>query len=438
MPARDIILVTLIAGLLPLCFFRTWIGLLVWTWMAFMNPHRLTWDFAYSLPFSEWVAMATLGGLVFSSDRKPVVWTRETILFLALWAWFCITTLTAMYPEAAWGQLERVSKIFLMSFLLIPFFQDRRRIRVLLLVVAGSIGYYGLKGGIWALLTGGENLVLGAPGNTFISTNNALALALNMCLPIFFYLAKEEPRRWLRYLLHATFFASIVSVLFTYSRGGFLGLLVVLGVLFLSRQNVLPVVLAALLLCLLAFGFAPQKWVNRIDTIVNYQQDGSAMGRLTAWSVAFQLATDNPITGGGFWSIINGQTYRRYLPDYALEDSPDAHSIYFGLLGEHGFPGDTRPRTRRTRLGLELRSDAPGKHHRLPGHRNVCQLRVLRPRLPGVHRLRPSEGARRPAAHPSAPGGRHQHGTARALCREGKEATAAATGLGQVKRPCAG
>ena len=71
MPVRDIILVILIVGLLPLCFFRTWIGLLVWTWMAFMNPHRLTWDFAYSLPFSEWVAMATLGGLVFSSDRRP-------------------------------------------------------------------------------------------------------------------------------------------------------------------------------------------------------------------------------------------------------------------------------------------------------------------------------------------------------------------------------
>ena len=385
MPVRDIILVILIVGTLPLCFFRTWIGLLVWTWMAFMNPHRLTWDFAYSLPFSEWVAMATLGGLVFSSDRKPFVWTRETVLFLALWAWFCVTTLTAMYPEAAWGQLERVSKIFLMSFLLIPFFQDRRRLRVLLLVVAGSIGYYGLKGGIWALLTGGENLVLGAPGNTFISTNNALALALNMCLPIFFYLAKEEPRRWLRYLLYATFFASIVSVLFTYSRGGFIGLLVVLGVLFLSRQNVLPVALAALLLCLLAFGFAPQKWVNRIDTIVNYQQDGSAMGRLTAWSVAFQLATDNPITGGGFWSIINGQTYRRYLPDYPLEDSPDAHSIYFGLLGEHGFPGlvlfaafviSTLLSLTRLRIRAQGR-DAPGKHHRLPGHRNVRQLRIL-------------------------------------------------------------
>jgi len=198
MPVRDIVLVVVIAGLLPLCFFRTWTGLLVWTWLAFMNPHRLTWGFASSLPFSEWVAMATLGGLVFSGDRKPFVWTRETILLLALWAWFCVTTLTALYPEAATAQPVTVSKVLLMAFLVIPFFQDRRRLRVLLLVVAGSIGYFGLKGGIWVLLTGGENRVLGVGTDTGISTNNALALALNMCLPIFFYLAKEEPRRWLR------------------------------------------------------------------------------------------------------------------------------------------------------------------------------------------------------------------------------------------------
>src|SRR5439155_16598474 len=113
MPVRDIDLVVVIAGLLPVCFFRTCIGVLVWVWLAFMNPHRLTWGFANTLPFSEWVAMATLAGLVFSGDRKRFVWTRETILLLALWAWFCVTTLTALYPEAARGQLERVSKILL-------------------------------------------------------------------------------------------------------------------------------------------------------------------------------------------------------------------------------------------------------------------------------------------------------------------------------------
>jgi probable O-glycosylation ligase (exosortase A-associated) len=339
MPIRDVVLVALIVGLLPLCFFRTWIGLLLWAWLAFMNPHQLTWGFANTLPLSQWVGTATLGGLVFSGDRKPFVWTRETILLLALWAWFTVTTMTALYPAEATGKLERVSKILLMTFLLIPFFQDRRRLRVLLLVVAGSIGFYGLKGGIWALLTGGENHVLGAPGTSNISSNNALALALNMCLPIFFYLAEEEPRRWLRRILYAMFFASIISVLFTYSRGGLLGLLAVLGVLFLNRKTVPHVALAALLLLLLAFGFAPEKWQSRMDTIVNYEEDGSANARFTAWYVAFRLATDNPITGGGFWAIANLETYRRYIPDYPYESAPDTHSLYFSLLAEHGFPG---------------------------------------------------------------------------------------------------
>src|SRR5947207_7063541 len=139
--------------------------------------------------------MASVVGLVFSIDRKPFVWTRETILLLALWAWFCITTLTALYPEAARDQLERVSKILLMSFLLIPFFQDRRRLRILLLVVAGSIGFYGLRGGIGTLLTGGENRVYGVGLDTGMSSSYALALARSMSLPILFYLSKEYLRR---------------------------------------------------------------------------------------------------------------------------------------------------------------------------------------------------------------------------------------------------
>jgi probable O-glycosylation ligase (exosortase A-associated) len=341
MPVRDIALVIVVVSLLPVCFLRTWVGVLVWCWLAFMNPHRLVWDFAYYLPFSQWVAIATLAGLVFARDRQPMVWTRETVLLLVLWGWFCLTTMGALYPEDARGQLERVSKILLMTFLVIPFFQDRGRLRILLLVVAGSIGFYGLKGGIWVLLTGGQYHVLGPPEDTFISTNNALALVLNMILPVLFYLAKEETRRWRRHLLYATFYASIISVLFTYSRGGLVGLLVVLGVLFLNRQNLPYVAAAALLLCVLAFGFAPDKWLGRMETIANYQEDGSANARFTSWYVAFRLANDSPVTGGGFWGVANQQTYQRYLPGAPYGDLPqhDAHSIYFGLLGEHGYPG---------------------------------------------------------------------------------------------------
>jgi hypothetical protein len=39
-----------------------------------MNPHRLTWDFAYSMPFAGLDRGATLVGAVFAKDRKPLPW----------------------------------------------------------------------------------------------------------------------------------------------------------------------------------------------------------------------------------------------------------------------------------------------------------------------------------------------------------------------------
>jgi probable O-glycosylation ligase (exosortase A-associated) len=339
MPVRDLALTVLVFGLLPVCLARPWLGLVVWFWLSLMNPHRLVWGFAYHLPFAQVVAVVTLAGVLFAKDRGPFLWTRETILLLALWVWFGVTTSVATFPDAAWAQLVRTSKVFLMTLLVVVFFQDRARLRVLLLTVAGSIGFFGLKGGLWAIATGGNYSVLGPGEDTSVSTNNAIGLALNMCLPLFFYLAREERRRWTRGLLYACFFTSIVAVPFTYSRGAVVGLVVVLSMLLLNRHNIHYAAVAVILFGVLAFNFAPEKWTERMHTIWDYQGDSSANARLVSWGVASRLAADHPLTGGGFWSIANLDTFRRYAPEYAKTGFHDAHSIYFGLLGEHGFPG---------------------------------------------------------------------------------------------------
>ena len=48
------------------------------------------------------------------------------------------------------------------------------------------------------------------------------------------------------------------------------------------------------------------------------------------------LALDRPLVGGGFEPYTH-EVFRRYLPDYVRAHS--AHSIYFQVLGEHGFVG---------------------------------------------------------------------------------------------------
>ena len=118
------------------------------------------------------------------------------------------------------------------------------------------------------MLTGGNWMILGPPG-TFFEANTEIALVLNMSLPLTFYLAREEQRRWLRNILRAVFVLTIIAVPFTYSRGGVVGLAVVLGVLFIrdrARLMLLPVALAGLV----AFSmFAPQQFFDRIETLRN-------------------------------------------------------------------------------------------------------------------------------------------------------------------------
>jgi probable O-glycosylation ligase (exosortase A-associated) len=336
---RDLALTLVVLGALPVAALHPWIGVLLWSWLGYMNPHQLTWGFARTMPFAQLLAIATLVGFVLARDKKPFIWCRETIVLLALWGWTAVTTFTAIYPDEARGYWIDFSKILLMSLLTIPFFQDRRRLRLLLIVIAVSIGFYGFKGGIWVLMTGGHHMVLGAPGHTFISTNNAVGLALNMCLPIMLGLAREEPRRWARYGFYAAFFLSMLAIPFTYSRGAVLGLACVLAALFV-RVRVSHIVLLATVAVVGVMTFvmvAPDKLIDRINTIREWETQGSALSRLTAWGVGLGLANDRPLVGGGFWVFNHQETFDRYAP--AFGGFLDAHSIYFNLLGEHGYPG---------------------------------------------------------------------------------------------------
>ncbi|HKW94419.1 MAG TPA: putative O-glycosylation ligase, exosortase A system-associated [Methylomirabilota bacterium] len=335
---RDLILTVGLVGSIPACFFRPWIGILVWSLVSYMNPHRLTYGFAYDFPFAQLIAIATLSGFVLSGDRKRFLWTREIVLVVALGIWFTITTVFAVYPESAWAKWSEVSKILLMALLVVPLFQDRGRLRRLLVVIGFSLGFYGVKAGVFALATGGRWMVLGPPGS-FFEANNEMALVLNMTLPILFALAREEEHFWRRRLLWMAFGLTAVAVPFTYSRAGVLGLVVVLAFLFLKARRRL-LLLPILVVAVVGFvRFAPEAWTERMQTLENVEADESAQLRFMSWRVGYRIASDRPVVGGGFKVFVHRETYDIYLPEYPRPFGHDAHSIYFNLLGEHGWIG---------------------------------------------------------------------------------------------------
>ena len=180
---RDLFVTAVIFGLLPFIFRRPWIGILVWSWLAYMNPHRLAWGFAYDFPFSMVVGLVTIAAFLFSKEKKEMVWTRETGLLLIFVGWMLITTLFALYPQFAWEQWDKVWKIQLMIFLTVLLINDRYKLHWLVWVIALSLGFYGIKGGIFTIVNGGVFRVQG-PGGTFIAGNNEMALALVMVIPL--------------------------------------------------------------------------------------------------------------------------------------------------------------------------------------------------------------------------------------------------------------
>jgi hypothetical protein len=254
MPIRDIALFLIVIWMIPYCLRQPWLAILAFSWIGYMNPHRLTWGFAHDFSFALVFAICAFLGMLFVKDpeSRPIPWTRETWLLAILWGLYGFTTIFALFPDAAIEQLQKVSKILLFTFLMLRFFQTQQRLRALFMVLALSIGFFGLKGGIWSvLINGGADRVQG-PEGTFIGGNTELGLALNMVLPFLLLLARDEQRKWLRRLLFTMFVTSIISIIFTYSRGALIGLPVVLAMLFLGRAAASAALFFSPCLCILS------------------------------------------------------------------------------------------------------------------------------------------------------------------------------------------
>lgn len=321
---RDIIVTLAVFGTLPFILRRPWIGILVWSWLSYMNPHRLAWGFSTSMPFAYMVALATFAGIVFSRDTRQMLWSRETKLLLVFTAWMFITTLFAMYPGLAWPQWDKVWRIMLMTFVTVFLIRDREQVHWLVIVIVLSLVFYGVKGGIF-VLTGGSAHNVRGPNGSFIADRNSIGLALLMTIPLLWYVRLQTRQKLLRMGLLAAGALTLIAVIGTHSRGALLGLGAVGLVFLMKARNRLGIMFAMIPVILVILYVMPQEWFDRMHTIETYEEDASARGRLYAWGNAIELANMS-FLGGGF----------RAVTGYGGTDS---HSNWFGVLGELGWLG---------------------------------------------------------------------------------------------------
>ncbi|MCK6446300.1 MAG: putative O-glycosylation ligase, exosortase A system-associated [Planctomycetes bacterium] len=330
---RDLIFASVILFLLPVVYRRPFIGLLVFSWLAYMRPQDLCWGFARPQRWSFLVAVVTMAGY-FSRPRKEFY--RRDLRCTILMALVVVVGLSVLagreYSSDQFNRYVEFAKVVGVSLFTTTLVSTPERLRVLVWVIAMSFGFYGVKVGLGGVLSGGNMEVLRGPGG-MLEDNNDFSLALCMSLPLLIHIGSSEKRPVLRRGVWMIVPLTILTVIMTRSRGGFLSLCICLAVItWRSRNRFLGFSLAGVA-ALVTFLVLPDSVFERLGTLQNVEQDGSAMGRIAAWKTAIRMASDNPVLGVGF------QMFRRHYSEYAssaAEYVRVAHNSYLQVWAETG------------------------------------------------------------------------------------------------------
>lgn len=321
--------------LVPSIFIHPYIGVLLYSWISFMSPQRLVWGFHDEIPLALVTAVMTVISWLLSNEPKRLRVDATAWLIVAFMILVSLTTLVALNPHQAIPEWDLTAKALLFVLITMALTTNRVRFHALLWVMAVSIGFYGLRGGIFALLHGGAYRVYG-PAGTAIGDNNDIAAGLAVALPLMNYVRMNSPRRWMRIAWVVIMAASVLAILSTYSRGGLLGLVAVGVFLWLKSRRKLLAGIVIGVMAVVMIGFMPAQYFARIQTIVNYQADASAMDRIEIWGAALKIALARPMTGGGFRVTQSQAVIDRYDPGVQARDE---HNVYIGVLADQGFVG---------------------------------------------------------------------------------------------------
>lgn len=331
---RDLAIITIVGVLALLALRRPWIGIMLWTWLSLMNPHRFAWGLAYSAPLAAIAAGATLMGLLATRERQSPFVAAPVKWYFAFLIWLTISWLLG---EDIFGDYElwsRFMKVSLMSLVAIALLLNRHQIMAFVWVTVFSLAILGAKGGAFTILTGGSYRVWGPPGS-FIEGNNEFALALIAIIPLIRFLQLQVSQAKWRHFLTGIMLLCAAAAIGSYSRGALLAIMAMGSIFWWRNKNKFKIGIVIIACVAVLLLFMPEQWFNRMDTIAAYDEDASTIGRFNGWYVAWQVAMHNFFGAGmsyqhqwffNLWGLYNANIIA-------------AHSIYFQILGNHGFIG---------------------------------------------------------------------------------------------------
>jgi probable O-glycosylation ligase (exosortase A-associated) len=269
-----------------------------------------------------------------TKERESPFKGAPTVFLAVFVCWVTASWLMGLDPAGDYPQWNKVMKVYLMTFVALALLHSKVHILAFVWVTAGSLALLGAKGGLFTVLTGGNYRVWGPPG-TFIADNNEFALALVVTIPLLRFLQLQLRKGWQRYAMAAAMLLCAAAAVGSHSRGALLAISVMAVVLWWRGRSRLIGGIVIVSAAVLLLNFMPEQWHERMSSIDNFQEDRSALGRISAWWNAWGIAKDY-FFGVGF-NAARPELFAQYSPYPTYVHA--AHSIYFQVLGNHGFVG---------------------------------------------------------------------------------------------------
>ncbi|KQP39776.1 putative O-glycosylation ligase, exosortase A system-associated [Pseudorhodoferax sp. Leaf274] len=350
---RDLMMLGMMLLIVPVTLSNAFAAYIVWGWTAVIAVPSYMYGFMGSLRYNFFFALVTLVLVAMgrATDKSGFKLNRTSALILLFVAH---TTVSAVLAEPSATRNVEIYTDLLKSvtycLVMFLFVNSRLRLHAMFIAIALGLGFHGLVEGMKTLASAGGHKIVGLPG-TKMSDNNHFGVALVMVLPVLLYLYQYSKIRLVRWGFLGVLLMTVMAIIGSQSRGAFLAMaLMAMALLMTTRRKVLAsfmVVVGAVLVLALS----PAEWFERVESIGSAGEDSSFMGRVEAWNVATALALQNPVFGTGFHAMQSPEVWFRIRPrdgllsgalsgNVVLADfAKAAHSIYFEVLGDHGFVG---------------------------------------------------------------------------------------------------
>ncbi len=315
--------------------FNPFYGLLIYFCFAIVRPESMWyWSLPRGGQYSRIVAIALLIGWAGRGFGDWRFGRGGAIVYcmIGFWLWAIASTLfAATNTDVGFTFVENQAKVLLPFLVGATIINSLKQLKQVAWTLALSQGYVALEMNL-SYYDGFNRMQFGNFGGM---DNNCNAIAMVCGAGLAFFLGLNAPKLWQRLIAWAGAGLMAHSVMFAFSRGGMLGLVltgIITFILIPKRPRHFAIFALAVVLGLRLAG--PEVTDRFVSAFADEQErDASAQSRVEMWDACWDLMLKKPVFGAGpdHWTGIYSREY-----GWGVKE---AHSLWFQTGAEMGFVG---------------------------------------------------------------------------------------------------